>query len=656
MEFDQPGGGCNETGWVKYDNRILNDGSNYWQISSDYPISGTFAAVLTKHDLCWVQPDGYGNDWDYSMVLKYSGSTATLSFECIHETEAFFDFVKVEGDSLGLSESRVDYSVNPAGTPESFRDELLSFDGLQSTPISVVALALPNYGPGVHEVYIRFVSDGAVSPEDGDQQFLLGAALVVDNVVVTGGTPYTEDFECGNLLCLNFNVQLVNTAPATPFGLWARLFQHITDNDKCTENTTCAWLFTDPTNIAAFSDMAFGPGSAVIRNWGDQIIVSPWASLASTPAAQGTILSFRRFPGNRFTQGDVVQGWRVRGKTRIANTDTTAPGDSIDCVAPWGHTSQFNSLNVFAWVTNIFDATAFYPSTSREVQFSFRVSDWRILAGGPGPATLNTGPGPYTDRVRIGRRVLSGPVFDIGIDTRFQGSDNFASTVNSILPGQHHSPTTERFGTSDFRMGTDLGTQLQSTRVISGDSITVNVLDARQAGGVTSVKWCGAIVAGPHAGKAPAPYAIGANGFFETTPDSARSSNGTVVANRWARDLDDTYFRGGDQLVYYWYATDAGGGAASAPTGLTSPPASIAAARRRHAACSRSRSCRRSIGRRRTWRASRPTQTAISRHAGRVGGIVATQLHPVLPTHGQWSSQWVHQRDVVHANIECNGL
>ena len=212
-----------------------------------------------------------------------------------------------------------------------------------------------------------------------------------------------------------------------------------------------------------------------------------------------------------------MQGWRVRGKVKIENTDTSAGGDSVDCVSPWGHTSMFNSLNVFQWITSIFDATAFYPGNSAEVQFSFRVTDWRLLTGAPPPATLNPGPGPYLDRVRIGRRVLSGPVFDIGLDTRFQAQDGFASTVNGITPGQHHSPSTERFGTCDFRQGTDQGTGLTSTNIISGDSVTTNVLDARLAGGITQVRWYGAITAGPHQGDAPAPYTV-SGGFFEVTP------------------------------------------------------------------------------------------------------------------------------------------
>jgi len=576
--------GCSSTGWVKFDERILNDGSNYWQVTTDYAGAGSgtiggFAAALRRRDLC-IPCEGYSDNWDYSIVLKYSGSTATLAFKYISDSEPGFDFVTVESDSLGLSEARVDYSIDPAGVPSAFRDVLLTDTGDNSAGVTVAPLALTDYGPGVHEVYIRFASDGAFSCDDGDYPSSILAALVVDDIAVTGGIAYTEDFSCGAIGCLNPNVQLLNTAVATPFGEWARLFQHITDNDKCTENTTCAWLWTDPTKIAFFPDMAFGPGSAIIRDWLDDTIVSPWASLASTPSANGTILSFRRFPGNRFTQGGVVQNWRVRGKLKVANTDTTAPGDSIDCVSPWGHASMFNSLTTFNWVTSIFDATTFYSGASREVQFAFRVSTWRYLTGAPPPATLNTGPGPYTDRVRIGRRILSGPVFDIGLDTRFQGSDNFASTVNTIPGGAHphYSPSIDRFGTCDFRMGTDQGTGLTSTRVVSGDSVTTNVVDSRQAGGITSVKWYGAITTGPHVGKAPAPYTVGANGFFEVTPDSARNSSGVVVANRWFVSLDDTYLRGGDILVYFWRGTDAGGGASSAPSGITALPASVAAA------------------------------------------------------------------------------
>ena len=575
--FDAADGSCDDTGWVRYDARIWNDGTNYWGVTTAYDGAGggridNAAAALRKHDLCW-GGDGYGNSWDYSIILKYAGSTATLAFKFISDSESSFDFIKVEGDSLGLSEASVNYSIDPTALPINFRDGLYSSTGNNSVGVTVAPLALPDYGPGTHEVYIRFTSDGAASPQDGEYLSTVGAAIVVDDIEISGDLAYEEDFEGA----LNPNVTFANTDVATPFGEWARLYKHITDNDKCSENTTCAWLVTDPTRSANFPEMAFGPGGAVIREWLDDIIVSPWASLAAVPAAQATILSFRRFAGNRFNQGRIVQGWRVRGKIRIENTDTTAPGDSVDCVLPWGHTSMFNALNTFAWITSIFHATPYFDPTAREIQFSFRVVDWRLLASGGGePATLITGPGPYTDRVRIGRRVLSGPVMSIGIDTRYQAQDRFASVLTSSSPAPYYVPALDRFGTCDFSQAEDGNRNTQT--IIPGDSVTVNALDTRLAGGITSVKWCGAIVDGPHSGKSPAPYTVVPNGFFEVTPDSARSSNGAVVANRWFVDLDDNYFRGGDRVVYFWYATDAGGGSSSEPTGLGSLPSSVAAA------------------------------------------------------------------------------
>jgi hypothetical protein len=64
------GAGCVSTAWTKYDNRILNDGSNYWSVNSNFSGAGSIAgnaAVLAKHDLAWAR-DGYGNDWDYSVI------------------------------------------------------------------------------------------------------------------------------------------------------------------------------------------------------------------------------------------------------------------------------------------------------------------------------------------------------------------------------------------------------------------------------------------------------------------------------------------------------------------------------------------------------------------------------------------------------------
>ncbi len=582
--FDAPGGACTDAGWVKYDNYVRDSGSNYWSVDNRFdPMCGSGkAAVLSKHDLCWGR-DGYGNNWNYAAVLKYQ-VPATLTFDTLYDSEPGYDFVTVETDSLGLSESRADPCNHPERNYDDldfagqFRGVLLEVTGSSSGCRHMGPIALTNYGPGTHQVYIRFESDSGYSDEDGNWQTAIHAGLVIDNIAITGPLSYAENFDG----VLNPNVQLRNTGNAVPFcaAPWLRLFSHITDNDRCGEDITCAWLGTDPARIAFFPDMAFGPGQAVIHNWLDDILVSPWVSLSETPNATATILTFRRFPGNPFGLGSIVQGWRVRAKTKVDNTDTYALGDSIDCVSVWGHSGPFNSLGAFTWMTAPFNMTTNFTPAAREIQVSFRTVDYRPLSGGPPPATLNPGPGPYLDRVRIGRRILTGPAIDVGTDMRTQAQDAFSTLQNSIAPGQHFSPDgNNRFGTCAFSEAADLGIGSNTSRLITGDSIYLNgVVDARGAGGVTSVRFYGAIVGGSHLGKAPAPYTVGGNGFFAVAADSARHSLGNVVANRWFVDLDDTYFRGGDQLDYFWAATDDAGGFASSPAGLTALPASVAAA------------------------------------------------------------------------------
>jgi hypothetical protein len=167
-DWSLDGAGCTEAGWVKYDNRILNDGSNYWSVNANFAGTGGIvdnAAVLAKHDLSWDR-DGYGNDWDYSIILKYQGAS-TLTFSYLSDSEPGFDFVTVETDSAGVSETLVNYGVDPTGTASDFRTNVMSVDGLHNATAG--PLGLGDYGlPGtVHEAYIRFAADGGYSDEDG---------------------------------------------------------------------------------------------------------------------------------------------------------------------------------------------------------------------------------------------------------------------------------------------------------------------------------------------------------------------------------------------------------------------------------------------------------------------------------------------------------
>ncbi len=269
--------------------------------------------------------------------------------------------------------------------------------------------------------------------------------------------------------------------------------------------------------------MAFGPGGFVVRNWLDDAILSPWVSLTDLPShAVGTVLRFDRFPGNFFTGSRLVHQWAVRGKKVV---------DGVECISAWGRASLWNSLSFFGWQTPTFDMTPHFDSESASmIQIRHRVSDWQLLFAADPPVFHNPGPGPYVDRTRIGRVVWNGPQFAVAVSTFLldgAAQDGFASELNPAIPlagGEHFRPTTDRFGTADFSEASQVNRQ--SMQRIVGDSIHVLVQDVRDAGGVVAVEWYGAIVSGPHRGKAPPPWAVSAHGFFHFEAPQALSLSG----------------------------------------------------------------------------------------------------------------------------------
>jgi flagellar hook capping protein FlgD len=573
------GSPCAATGWVHVDNHIQNDGTNYWHLEPTAfngvrTITGQSAAVGYHNNTCCEDPNGYDNDWYYGIRMTYRGA-ATLSFDFLVDSESGFDFVQVETDSACASFGRVDlYAAPSRPTAASYRAVVFDLSGYNGPPgntgISHVGnQALTNYGAATHCAYITFFSDAGYSPCDGVYPTTLGEGAVIDNIsLMDADGTRSEDFEDGQL---SNGWTFMNMQDTKPFGTWARLFPHISDNDMCTENATCAWLWTDNTTptIANDPSMAFGPDAYVVRNWLDDIIIGPWVSLASTPAATGTILKFRMFGGNFFNTSRIVLWWSVRGKPACGSG-----------ASAWGHAFSSTQLDFFRWLNASekstpggFNMTPYFDPTTTAIQLRFRTTDLQWIAGSSAPVPFIPGPGPFVDRVRIGRVVLSGPVISEGIDARSQGQDCFPTEISPIVTpaGAHYRPTTDRFGTCAFSEGTDLAVNRTGPNLVTGDSVNVSVLDTRGAGGVTSVQWYGATVGGPHQGLAPAPWAVGANGFFSFNADSCRTTGGLPIANRYFVDLDDTYFRGGDELHYLWLAQDAQGGVASDPAGITDP-------------------------------------------------------------------------------------
>ncbi|MFQ5600305.1 MAG: hypothetical protein ACE5G2_07100, partial [Candidatus Krumholzibacteriia bacterium] len=200
--FDD-GAPCNESGWVKIDNRILNDGNVYWDINADLgPLGGLSgnAAVCGAHDLCWELSDGYCNDWIQALRIEYSGA-GFLSFDYVVDSEAGYDFIQVSTDSACASFSLVDYGIDPDGTALSFRDVLFSDSGSNFAG-RIDSLAIGDYGTAeTHCAFIEFFADGGRAPCDGLVPTTLGVAMAVDNILMEGFTSGAglEDFTSGVL-------------------------------------------------------------------------------------------------------------------------------------------------------------------------------------------------------------------------------------------------------------------------------------------------------------------------------------------------------------------------------------------------------------------------------------------------------------------------
>ena len=345
---------CDETGWTHVDNRIRNDGTIYWHLETGFTtatgMAGNSFAVGHHGSACCVGGVGYDNDWYQGIRIGYTdvagAGTPTLSLDYIVDSEAYYDFLGIETDSLCSSYARVNYEQAPWRSPADFRTLESAAHGLNRNG-GWNALALSEYGPGTHCVYISFFSDYSCSPCDGDQPTTVGEGAIVDNIVLVDGSgTRSEDFEDASLDL----GRALNIADSAPFGTWARLYRHVTDNDRCMENRTCSWLWTDHTTPTLFNDpsMGFAPGGYVVRNWLDDVVMSPWVSLASSSAASGTVLTYRLFPGNFFGLSRIVLNWSVRGRRESCGR--------------WGHAAQWNSLSLFTWRSLVLDVSPLFRS------------------------------------------------------------------------------------------------------------------------------------------------------------------------------------------------------------------------------------------------------------------------------------------------------
>jgi hypothetical protein len=233
-----------------------------------------------------------------------------------------------------------------------------------------VDVPLPDLGPDVHHVLIRFVSNRATSPAT-DDDYTLGAAVVIDNLVLTDSLGFTEDFSG----TLNPSVSFVISGDSAPFGGWARLFQEPTDNTDCPTSPGCAWIFTDHTSPTFANDpgLAFGPNSYVLKNWLDDIVISPWVTMPNqTPGT--TVATFREFGGNRWPHSKIARAINIRGR------------DVNGCVGRWSNVDG-NYLNVIESYEELdsFEWRKYYGDLTSVIRH-----DWTDIQGASSGSTTTT--------------------------------------------------------------------------------------------------------------------------------------------------------------------------------------------------------------------------------------------------------------------------
>jgi hypothetical protein len=330
------------------------------------------------------------------------------------------------------------------------------------------------------------------------------------------------------------------------FGDFARLGSSFNDLDSCKDNTSCVWEFSDPNEISCVNLYQNAiPSGPVNGEYLKNEIRSPLISLAAFPNVSAFRISYDVY---RDMQKDalVTYYWRVRFE-----------GPGLDGF--WQGSGGL--VGTDGWAQDIWTVAREVGAT--HMQIALGVEDNCDKWCGLYATASCHGPGPIFDNVKIEGLVATGPVITAADGS--QAQDAFPTQLVAG-PGGNYEPTADILGTAAFSSGRDIAAP-GATHLVTGDSITVTVNDALGAGGIASVRFFASIVDGPHAGKAPAPHVVGANGFFEVPVETG--------AGHYFVDLDDDYFRGGDVVQYFWYATDGNGGSSSLPAGLTALPTSV---------------------------------------------------------------------------------
>jgi hypothetical protein len=525
--------------------------------------------------LCsWAAAPGYGNDWNQTLQTDrfFFTSPLTLSYHGRFDSEPDYDRTTVEYNDL------LDNWV-----------EVATYDGAVDT-IAVHDLFLANVAT---KLRFHFISDEAWSDEDG--LWDTDGAFIVDSIYVgdLDGQIDFEDFE-------SYSVCTRDTRGAggfwwgsveKPYGIYGGLINNLADKDPCNFNAATQVVFFLGTPIYPSADypglyvtpFCTGPG-AVEAPCQDEAIVSPVINMNMYSSMPNEVQDTPIPPGAIPTLGGADLRFTVYRDLPLSNlvfyTWSVRNIDPVDgCPGPWLDRGAlcYGPDQEYIFTTEpVGDLIGLDTNGDGEtdpVQIRLGVVDMcDVLYLTYGDCANHT-PSPWFDNVRLYRYAAVGPQWSWRDMDIFQ--DNFPG-VEFDLESYIRADAA-----MDLRKKTDIVLDPGDSVVVTCTSPLGGGIDTTADGWPKVYLHCHVHYIGSQAspwGPKPAhifgPDLEGSYGRYDSDDGAhwtilqceyARDSAGRTAPNKYAVDMNDSFFTRGYEIVYYFKAYDFAGESSTLP-------------------------------------------------------------------------------------------
>jgi hypothetical protein len=579
-DFDGPGGQPDTGGYTTVDRTDQLEA--FWHVADGTELDGgTFGTLLPIDGAqsMWCGKDattavpycgyfslpGYGDGWDQTLISNsIGGDSVSITYDVQWDSEGGYDGTRVE------------YTFDGGSTWLAFpvTDTLSARAGLYDNTGSLTeTFAAGSPGASNVQIRFRFQSDGAWSDEDG--LWPTDGAVMVDNITIntwSGGAAVfgdTENFEAATPGSNTAGIWTGVKAPA--YGDFADLYPAVSllQEDPCQLVFGFVWgFFDDPlsTNYNCHTPDPRPDVGAMPYGTPEGIYMSNeiWSPVF---ANSGSGLEYRLIFSTYVDMPlDNLQFWvwHVRSWS-----DPDGAGPLPLCPGTWRDDNFVYFGGFRTWVTAPFQAGPIVDATADALQVAVGAVDMcAVWCNYYGSGACHSH-APLIDEVRVERIAVFGPQFTVRHLELFQ--DNFAELVAQPETGVGKAPADAAV---DILPSTSPG-------IVPGDSVTMTIapLAVDPNTGVGPAAYAYVRVENSNAPKA-ANAALGSSQgrariagnrwpFIATQNiagtdwavfrmDSAITTAGAAVADRYCIDLNDNLFEPGD-TVHYFFGADVDG-------------------------------------------------------------------------------------------------